>query len=172
MYPLPFGPSSPPPPIHPSGSSQSSWAEFPVLNSKGHMHPNLNFQEWIKTTVLWLFCSRKHLETLRNTYSDEGKDSSWDAWGHWRDCSRTCWGRASYSLWRCLTGRQILSCWATWEVAATILGSRDQALSLWSGSTDSKTLDYQRTNLRGYQIVRTHTKETTGIQDPASPNHQ
>ena len=24
--------------------------------------------------------------------------------------------------------------------------TRDQALSLWSGSTDSKTLDYQRTN--------------------------
>ena len=29
-----------------------------------------------------------------------------------------------------------------------------------------------RTNLRGNQIVRTHTKETTGIQDLASPNHQ
>ena len=38
---------------------------------------------------------------------------------------------------------------------------RDQALSLWSGSTDSKTLDYQRINPREYQIVRTHTKETT-----------
>ena len=38
---------------------------------------------------------------------------------------------------------------------------RDQALSFWSGSTDSKTLDYQRTNTREYQIVRTHTKETT-----------
>jgi len=50
--------------------------------------------------------------------------------------------------------------------------TRDQALSLWSGSTDSKTLDYQRTNPRSYQILRIHTKETTGIQDPASPNHQ
>ena len=39
--------------------------------------------------------------------------------------------------------------------------ARDQALSFWSGSTDSKTLDYQRTNTREYQIVRTHTKETT-----------
>ena len=38
---------------------------------------------------------------------------------------------------------------------------KDQALSLWSGSTDSKTLDYQRTNPREYQIVRTPTKETT-----------
>ena len=37
----------------------------------------------------------------------------------------------------------------------------DQALSLWSGSTDSKTLDYQRTNPREYQRVRTHTKEIT-----------
>ena len=50
--------------------------------------------------------------------------------------------------------------------------TRDQALSLWSGSTDSKTLEYQRANPRGYQIVRTHAKETTGIQNPASPNHQ
>ena len=50
--------------------------------------------------------------------------------------------------------------------------TRDQALSLWSGSTDSKTLDYQRTNPREYQIVRTHTKETTWIQDPAWPDHQ
>ena len=49
--------------------------------------------------------------------------------------------------------------------------TRDQALSLSSGSTDSKTLDYQRTNPREYQIVRTRTKETTGIQDPASPNY-
>ena len=40
---------------------------------------------------------------------------------------------------------------------------RDQALSLWSRGTDSKTLDYWRTNLREYQIVRTHTKETTWI---------
>ena len=50
--------------------------------------------------------------------------------------------------------------------------TRDQAPSLWSKSTDSKTLDYQRTNPREYQIVRIHTKETTVIQDPASLNHQ
>ena len=40
-------------------------------------------------------------------------------------------------------------------------GSRDQVLTLWSGSTDSKALDYQRTNPRKYQMVRTHRKETT-----------
>ena len=38
---------------------------------------------------------------------------------------------------------------------------RDQALSLWRGSTDSKSLDYQRANPKEYQIVRTHTKDTT-----------
>ena len=50
--------------------------------------------------------------------------------------------------------------------------TRDQALRLWSGSTDSKTLDYQRINPREHQIVRAHTKETIWIQDPASLNHQ
>ena len=29
-----------------------------------------------------------------------------------------------------------------------------------------------RTNLREYQIVRTHTNETTWMQETASPNHQ
>ena len=51
-------------------------------------------------------------------------------------------------------------------------GFWNQSLSLWSESADLKNLDYQRTNLREYQIVRTHTKETTWNQDPASPNHQ
>jgi len=47
--------------------------------------------------------------------------------------------------------------------------TRDQALNLWSRNTDFKTLDYQRTNPRVYKAVRTPTKETTWIQDPASP---
>ena len=47
--------------------------------------------------------------------------------------------------------------------------TRDQTLTFWIGSTDSRTLDYQRTNPREYQIVRTHTKETTWIQDPHHP---
>ena len=37
--------------------------------------------------------------------------------------------------------------------------TRDQALSLWSGSTDSKNLDYQRTNPMWYWIVGTHTQK-------------
>ena len=49
---------------------------------------------------------------------------------------------------------------------------REPALNLWSGSTDSKTLDCQRTNPSEYQIVRTPTMETIRIQDLASPNHQ
>jgi len=39
--------------------------------------------------------------------------------------------------------------------------TRYQALSLWSGSADPKTLRYQRTNPREYQTMRTHTMETT-----------
>ena len=49
---------------------------------------------------------------------------------------------------------------------------REQSLSVWNGSTNSKTLDNQKTNPREYQIVWTHTKETTWIQDLVSPNHQ
>ena len=36
--------------------------------------------------------------------------------------------------------------------------TRHQALSLWSGSTDSKTLNYHRTNPREYQIELTQRK--------------
>ena len=50
--------------------------------------------------------------------------------------------------------------------------TKDQALSFWNGSTDSKSLVYQRANPREYQILRTYTKETTWIQDLASTNHQ
>ena len=42
-----------------------------------------------------------------------------------------------------------------------VYGVRDQAVSLWNGSTDFKTMDYQRTNPQEYQLVKTHTKETT-----------
>ena len=46
--------------------------------------------------------------------------------------------------------------------------TRDQKLSLWSGNTDSKTLDYQRTNPRDYQIVRSHMQK---IHLNTRPNH-
>ena len=49
-----------------------------------------------------------------------------------------------------------------WTAASTAqLLTRGQVLHLWSGSTDAKTRDYQRTNPREYQTVRTHTIETT-----------
>ncbi|XP_048224838.1 ADAMTS-like protein 3 isoform X2 [Perognathus longimembris pacificus] len=44
-------------------------------------------------------------QTSRNANSEDDKDGNWDAWGGWSDCSRTCGGGASYSLRRCLTGR-------------------------------------------------------------------
>ena len=59
-----------------------------------------------------------------------------------------------------------------WTTRTDPCKTKNQALSLWSGDTEFKTLDYQRTNPKGYKIVRTHTKETAWIQGPASPNHQ
>ena len=55
----------------------------------------------------------------------------------------------------------------------SLLPAQAQALSLWIGSADSKTLDYQRTpNPTEYQIERILTTATASIQDPASPNCQ
>ena len=52
----------------------------------------------------------------------------------------------------------------------------DQALSLWSRSTDSKTLNYQRTNPREYQISENshrgnHLNTRPGITQPPCAGH-
>ena len=39
--------------------------------------------------------------------------------------------------------------------------TQGHVLSLWSGSTNSQALGYQRTNPREYQVVRTQTNKTT-----------
>ena len=49
--------------------------------------------------------------------------------------------------------------------------TRDRALSLWSGNTDSKPQTTRELTL-GVSAVRTHTKEATWTQDAAPPNHQ
>ncbi|XP_047676531.1 ADAMTS-like protein 1 isoform X1 [Tachysurus fulvidraco] len=41
----------------------------------------------------------------RTARSEEDRDTLWDAWGTWSECSRTCGGGASYSLRRCLTSK-------------------------------------------------------------------
>lgn len=45
-----------------------------------------------------------------------------------------------------------------------ICRARGQVLSIWSGIIDSRTLDYQRTNPRECQLVRTDTNKTTWIK--------
>ncbi|CAL8327506.1 unnamed protein product [Lota lota] len=41
----------------------------------------------------------------RTARSEEDRDTLWDAWGPWSECSRTCDGGASYSLRRCLSSK-------------------------------------------------------------------
>ena len=59
---------------------------------------------------------------------------------------------------------------AMWRSLLPTSVCRDQTLSLWSGSTDSKNLAYQRTNLREYQRENSH-KGNHLNQDLASLNH-
>lgn len=53
----------------------------------------------------WYWPSSCFSQSSRTTRSEEDRDSLWDAWGPWSECSRTCGGGASYSLRRCLSSR-------------------------------------------------------------------
>lgn len=41
----------------------------------------------------------------QTAHLEEDKDTFWDAWGTWSECSRTCGGGASYALRRCLSSK-------------------------------------------------------------------
>ncbi|XP_043917142.1 ADAMTS-like protein 1 [Protopterus annectens] len=66
----------------------------------------MGYPPWASTAALLSLVFLGFLTvSSRSTRSEEDRDTMWDAWGPWSDCSRTCGGGASYSLRRCLNGR-------------------------------------------------------------------
>uniref|UniRef100_A0A8C5LWN0 ADAMTS like 1 n=1 Tax=Leptobrachium leishanense TaxID=445787 RepID=A0A8C5LWN0_9ANUR len=63
------------------------------------MHPGT------RTATLLLLPLACLLMSSRTARSEEDRDTLWDAWGPWSECSRTCGGGASYSLRRCLSSK-------------------------------------------------------------------
>ena len=84
------------------------------------------------------------------------------------------WVAISFSnVWMWKVKVKLLSCsWllvTPWTAAhQALLSTRSSRQDYWSGLPFPSPLS----DPGEYQTMRTHTKETTWIQDPASPNHQ
>ena len=148
------------------GAWQAHWGIHPSMWSPGALWTASTQQPYLWAQGAWAVVHQMGVagETQWPGKQDKEPEPDWDEKVMPPGVPLAIWGRCS------TTACKMLPCW-TWRNGGSLPGTIDQALSLWSGNTDSKTLDYQRTNPKEYQVVWTHTKETTWIQDPASPNH-
>ncbi|CAM9495345.1 unnamed protein product [Lampetra planeri] len=62
-------------------------------------------ESMLEETPEQLLIYRQDGQVLPGSQQEEERDPTWDAWGPWSECSRTCGGGASYSIRRCLAGR-------------------------------------------------------------------